>query len=144
MLIGYSPVVQALMGTIFTWALTAAGSALALVIKGSQGNRATREQLHVHYFILSLQRVVLDVSLGFAAGVMLAASYWSLLEPAIEMAEQSGSYGDNGAYAFVPAAVGFFLGGGFVYAADIVMDCMGVQSPVDIGEGIIKGGDLTV
>ena len=40
MLIGYSPVVQALMGTIFTWALTAAGSALALVIKGSQVSRA--------------------------------------------------------------------------------------------------------
>ena len=84
------------------------------------------------------QRVVLDVSLGFAAGVMLAASYWSLLEPGIEMAEQSGSYGANGEYAFVPAAVGFFLGGGFVYAADLVMDWMGVQSPVDMGEDISK------
>ena len=84
------------------------------------------------------QRVVLDVSLGFAAGVMLAASYWSLLEPAIEMAEQSGSYGANGEYAFVPAAVGFFLGGGFVCAADLVMDWIGVQSPVDMGEEISK------
>ena len=85
---------------------------------------------------LYFQRVILDVSLGFAAGVMLAASYWSLLEPGIEMAEQSGSYGANGEYAFVPAAVGFFLGGGFVYAADLVMDWMGVQSPVDMGERI--------
>ena len=57
------------------------------------------------------------------------------------MAEQSGSYGANGEYAFVPAAVGFFLGGGFVYAADVVMDWIGVQSPVDMGEQNLKCQD---
>ena len=49
---------------------------------------------------------------------MLAASYWSLLAPAIGMAEDSGKYG---AFAFVPVAVGFTLGAAFVYLADLVM-----------------------
>ena len=49
---------------------------------------------------------------------MTAASYWSLLAPAIEMAEQSGSYGENGQWAFVPVAVGFAIGAVFVFAAD--------------------------
>lgn len=49
---------------------------------------------------------------------MLAASYWSLLAPAIDMAEDSGKYG---AFAFLPVAVGFTLGAAFVYCADIVM-----------------------
>ena len=52
---------------------------------------------------------------------MTAASYWSLLAPAIEMASQSGIYGENGQYAFVPVSVGFFLGAAFVYHADILM-----------------------
>ncbi|KPP68511.1 hypothetical protein Z043_112808, partial [Scleropages formosus] len=50
--------------------------------------------------------------------VMLAASYWSLLAPAIDMAEDSGKYG---AFAFVPVAVGFTLGAAFVYFADLMM-----------------------
>lgn len=61
---------------------------------------------------------------------MLAASYWSLLDPAVEMAEQSQSYGANGEYAFIPVAIGFFLGAAFVYAADLLMDRLGVHSPL--------------
>ncbi|CAN8007487.1 unnamed protein product, partial [Ixodes pacificus] len=64
------------------------------------------------------QRKVLDGSLGFAAGVMLAASFWSLLAPAIEIAETSGYYGQDGRFAFVPVALGFLLGALFVYAMD--------------------------
>ena len=56
---------------------------------------------------------MLDGSLGFAAGVMLAASYWSLLAPAIDMAAESPTYGEQ--FAFVPVAIGFFLGAVFVY-----------------------------
>uniref|UniRef100_A0A8C8F0H5 Zinc transporter ZIP11 n=1 Tax=Oncorhynchus tshawytscha TaxID=74940 RepID=A0A8C8F0H5_ONCTS len=93
MLPGYSPVTQALLGTLLTWGLTAAG-----------------------------QRI-LDGSLGFAAGVMLAASYWTLLAPAIDMAEDSGKYGS---FAFVPVAVGFALGAAFVYLADLMMPALGV------------------
>ena len=52
---------------------------------------------------------------------MTAASYWSLLAPAIEMAESSGNYGANGEWAFVPVAVGFALGAAFVYGADVLL-----------------------
>ncbi|XP_073774128.1 zinc transporter ZIP11 isoform X1 [Danio rerio] len=103
---GLSPLVQALLGTLFTWALTAAGAALVFIFS-------------------SRQKRILDGSLGFAAGVMLAASYWSLLAPAIEMAEESGKYGD---FAFLPVAVGFALGALFVYLADLMMPALGVGS----------------
>uniref|UniRef100_A0A8C6TQQ7 Zinc transporter ZIP11 n=1 Tax=Neogobius melanostomus TaxID=47308 RepID=A0A8C6TQQ7_9GOBI len=73
----------------------------------------------------SRQKRILDGSLGFAAGVMLAASYWSLLAPAIDMAEDSGKYGQ---FAFVPVAVGFALGAAFVYFADLAMPLLGVVS----------------
>lgn len=106
MLPGVSPVVQALLGTLFTWGLTAAGAALVFIFSSGQ-------------------KRILDGSLGFAAGVMLAASYWSLLAPAIEMAEESGRYGD---FAFFPVAVGFALGALFVYFADLMMPVLGVGS----------------
>ncbi|XP_003961422.1 zinc transporter ZIP11 isoform X1 [Takifugu rubripes] len=104
MLEGYSPIIQALIGTLFTWGLTAAGAALVFVFS-------------------SHQKCILDGSLGFAAGVMLAASYWSLLAPAIDMAEDSGKYGS---FAFLPVAVGFSLGAAFVYFADLAMPLLGV------------------
>ncbi|NWU83444.1 S39AB protein, partial [Onychorhynchus coronatus] len=101
------PVIQALLGTFLTWGLTAAGSALVFVFSSGQ-------------------RRILDGSLGFAAGVMLAASYWSLLAPAIEMAEGSGSFG---AFAFLPVAVGFSLGAAFVYVADLLVPVLGFSGP---------------
>ncbi|XP_042208210.1 LOW QUALITY PROTEIN: zinc transporter ZIP11-like [Homarus americanus] len=110
MIEGASPVTQALLGTLFTWGLTAAGSAVVFLLSGTQ-------------------RKVLDGSLGFAAGVMTAASFWSLLAPAIELAETSGSYGENGEWAFFPVAVGFLFGALFVYAADVFMSSIGIQSP---------------
>lgn len=107
-----SPVTQAFLGTLMTWFLTAAGAAVAFFIHGNQ-------------------RVMLDGSLGFAAGVMLAASYWSLLAPAIEMASESPTYGET--YAFVPVAIGFFLGAMFVYASDVFMSHTGLDaSPVNL------------
>jgi len=75
------------------------------------------------------QRKLLDVSLGFAAGVMVAASYWSLLAPAIEMATESKMYGAEGEYAFVPVAVGFLVGAAFVYGTDVLISTLGIQSP---------------
>lgn len=60
---------------------------------------------------------------------MTAASFWSLLAPAIELAESSGSYGSEGEWAFVPVAVGFVLGAAFVYAADVFMSSTGSHSP---------------
>lgn len=110
MLKGYTPITQALLGTLFTWGLTAAGAALVIVIRGKQ-------------------RKLLDMSLGFAAGVMIAASYWSLLAPAIEMATESKIYGADGEYAFVPVAVGFLIGAAFVYGTDVLISSLGIQSP---------------
>ncbi|KAM6174727.1 zinc transporter ZIP11 isoform 3-T3 [Erethizon dorsatum] len=103
MLQGHSAVFQALLGTFFTWGMTAAGAALVFIFSSGQ-------------------RRILDGSLGFAAGVMLAASYWSLLAPAVEMATSSGGFG---AFAFIPVAVGFTLGAAFVYLADLLMPHLG-------------------
>lgn len=80
------PVLQAFLATCFTWFVTALGAAVVFMFK-------------------SLNRKVLDIMLGFAAGVMIAASFWSLLAPAIEMAEESGIL------PWIPAVVGFLLGG---------------------------------
>ncbi|XP_046827142.1 zinc transporter ZIP11 isoform X2 [Vespa crabro] len=110
MLKEYSPIVQALLGTLFTWALTAAGAGLVVIIRGKQ-------------------RKLLDISLGFAGGVMVAASYWSLLAPAIEMATESKIYGTEGEYAFVPVGVGFLIGAAFVYGTDVLISSLGIQSP---------------
>lgn len=71
----------------------------------------------------------MDASLGFAAGVMTAASFWSLLSPAIEQAVESKIYGEKGEYAFLPVAFGFFLGALFVYGADRLITVLGLHSP---------------
>ncbi|KAL3275627.1 hypothetical protein HHI36_020380 [Cryptolaemus montrouzieri] len=110
MIQGYGPVMQAFLGTLFTWGLTAAGAAVVIVIRGSQ-------------------RKVLDASLGFAAGVMTAASFWSLLAPAIDMAVESKLYGLNGEYAFAPVGLGFLLGSLFVYGTDVLITYLGISSP---------------
>lgn len=85
----------------------------------------------------------MDGSLGFAAGVMTAASFWSLLAPAIELAELSGTYGADGEWAFLPVAFGFLLGALFVYAADEFMSVFGIQSSSAI-MGKRKFGNLVM
>lgn len=89
---GLSPVSQALVGTGFTWAMTALGAAAVFL-----SHKPSRKMQ--------------DGMLGFAAGVMIAASYWSLLAPAIELS--------NGSW--IPAAVGFLLGGVFLRGIDMVL-----------------------
>jgi solute carrier family 39 (zinc transporter), member 11 len=59
---------------------------------------------------------------------MVAASFWSLLAPAIELAESSGHYGVDGKFAFVPVAIGFLLGAVFVYGTDKVITYLGINS----------------
>jgi len=90
------PVLQALLATCFTWVMTALGSALVFAPR-------------------TAGRKLLDAMLGFAAGVMVAASYWSLLAPAIEM-----SAGGR-LPVWVPAAVGFLAGGGFLRLVDRIL-----------------------
>jgi ZIP family zinc transporter len=107
---GLSPVLQALIATLFTWFVTALGAALV-------------------FFFKAINRKVLDGMLGFAAGVMIAASYWSLLAPAIEMAEGSSLP------AWIPATAGFLLGGLFLYIADKIIPHLHLGFPMDEAEG---------
>jgi ZIP family zinc transporter len=90
------PILAALYATLFTWFLTALGASLV-------------------FFFKSMNRAVLDGMLGFTGGVMVAASFWSLLAPAIEM-----SSGEGFVKVF-PAAVGFLLGALFLFGLDKVL-----------------------
>jgi ZIP family zinc transporter len=107
----FHPVLQAFLATLFTWGLTAAGAA---------GVFTTR----------TVSRKLLDGMLGFAAGVMIAASYWSLLAPAIDMAESMGGI------TWLPAAAGFLLGGAFLFAIDKVLPHLHLGLPANEAEGI--------
>ncbi|HDP68074.1 MAG TPA: ZIP family metal transporter [Candidatus Marinimicrobia bacterium] len=104
------PVVQALLATCFTWGMTAAGAALVFVFK-------------------TVNQRLLDGMLGFAAGVMIAASYWSLLAPAIEMTEESGGI------PWIPAVVGFLLGGIFLRIVDGLLPHLHIGFPDEEREG---------
>jgi ZIP family zinc transporter len=105
------PVWQALLATTFTWLVTALGAGLV-------------------FFFKSINRRVLDGMLGFAAGVMIAASYWSLLAPAIEMAELAGRQ------PWIPAAGGFLGGGLFLYAVDKLLPHLHLGLPATEAEGL--------
>lgn len=106
------PILAALYATLFTWFVTAFGAAFV-------------------FFFKTMNRVVLDGMLGFTGGVMVAASYWSLLAPAIEMSE------GEGFVKVIPAAVGFMLGALFLFGLDKVLphlhinfqETEGVKSP---------------
>ncbi|KAG7380839.1 hypothetical protein PHYPSEUDO_006732 [Phytophthora pseudosyringae] len=106
MIEGQHPVVQALLGTLVTWGFTALGSAMVFVLDVTD-KRASQK--------------ILDGMLGFAGGVMLAASYWSLLAPSIEIAAESELYGPDGRWSFVPAAVGFTLGALTLFGTEQVL-----------------------
>ena len=108
---GLNPVVQALIATLFTWSVTALGAAIV-------------------FFFKSINRKVLDGMLGFAAGVMIAASYWSLLAPAIEMAEE------GSLPAWVPATTGFLMGGFFLWIIDKILPHLHLGFPRQEAEGI--------
>jgi ZIP family zinc transporter len=110
-LLNLHPVLQALLATIFTWFLTALGAATVFLAK-------------------DVSRKVLDWMLGFAGGVMIAASYWSLLAPAIEMAA-----GTNMPVWF-PAAAGFLVGGVFLRCIDMILPHLHVGFPIEEAEGI--------
>ncbi len=106
-----SPIIQALLATLFTWGVTALGAAAVFT---------TRE----------VSRKLLDTMLGFAGGVMIAASYWSLLAPAIEMSE-------GGLLpAWVPAVSGFLLGGAFLRGIDKILPHLHLGFPSEEAEGL--------
>ena len=92
-----NPIAQGLSATIFTWAITALGAALV-------------------FFFKTVDRRILNCMLGFGAGVMIAASFWSLLNPAIELCDNLG-YSE-----IILPSIGFFSGGIFIILADKMMD----------------------
>jgi len=89
-------------------------------------------------FFKEVSQRLLDAALGFAAGVMIAASFWSLLAPAIEMA------GASSTPAWIPAAVGFLLGGAFLKLVDRLLPHLHLGLPIDQAEGIKTNWQRTV
>lgn len=106
-----SPITQAVIATLFTWFLTALGASFV-------------------FFFKTVNRAVFDGMLGFTGGVMVAASYWSLLAPSIELAENSG------VTPWIPAAVGFAGGALFLFALDKIMPHLHINFKKDETEGI--------
>lgn len=107
----YHPVLLAFVATLFTWGVTALGSAMV-------------------FFFKKINQKMLNSMLGFAAGVMIAASFWSLLSPAIKMAE------DQGTTPWIPAVVGFLLGGAFLLLIDAILPHLHLGRERNEAEGI--------
>jgi ZIP family zinc transporter len=108
---GLSPIVQALLATLFTWGLTALGAALVFGTK-------------------NVPRKVLDAMLGFAAGVMIAASFWSLLAPSISLSAE------GPLPLWIPPLIGFLAGGFFLRLVDRVLPHLHPWMPLSEAEGI--------
>lgn len=109
--VGFSPVLQALLAGCFTWGVTSLGAASVFLAGG-------------------VNRKVLDTMLGFAAGVMVAASFWSLLAPAIAMSE------DMGVPGWMPAVIGFLMGGAFLAVIDRILPHLHLGFPTETAEGV--------
>ena len=117
--LSFHPVIQALIATTFTWLLTAAGAALVFPFK-------------------SMPRKLLDTLLGFTGGVMVAASYWSLLSPAIEMS-QDGPMPD-----WFPASIGFMCGALFLFYLDKIIPHLHINARISEKEGIDTDWNSTI
>ncbi len=107
-----NPIWQALIATVFTWFVTALGAATV-------------------FFFKEVNRKLLDGMLGFAAGVMIAASFWSLLAPAIAMTREF-----NNVPVWFPAAFGFLLGGALIRMIDLFLPHLHLGFPSSEAEGI--------
>jgi len=110
-LLDVNPVFLALLATLFTWGVTALGAGMV-------------------FFFRSLNKKILNSMLGFAAGVMIAASFWSLLNPAIEMARA------DGVKPWIPAVTGFILGGAFLLGIDRLLPHLHMGLAREKAEGI--------
>lgn len=110
-LLRLDPVAQALVATLFTWFVTALGAGLV-------------------FFFRTINRKVLDSMLGFAAGVMIAASFWSLLAPAIAMSEAAGEL------PWLAPLIGFLAGGIFLKLTDSLLPHLHMGQAVEKAEGI--------
>jgi len=112
-----NPVLQALVATCFTWALTALGASLVFFFKHSN-------------------QIVLDASLGFTGGVMIAASFWSLLAPAIAYVAVQNELGTSEMPIWFAPAVGVMLGALFLYSLDKIIPHLHINYKRSEAEGI--------
>ena len=112
-----SPILQSLLAGLFTWTLTALGAALVVFFKKSN-------------------RKVLDTSLGFTGGVMIAASFWSLLSPAIAYVEMQNELGLSDLPNWFPPAIGFFLGALFLFGLDKIIPHLHLFKKIEEAEGV--------
>ena len=120
----WHPVLLALLGTSFGWFMTALGSAATVIHKLGLSETTYRK--------------VLDFMLGISGGVMTAASYWSLLAPALDFAELQGW----GQLSFVPVALGFLSGGALLQGTDWWLSRMqGSLEDMDLYQGLAVTGD---
>jgi ZIP family zinc transporter len=110
-LLEINPILLALLATLFTWGVTALGSGMV-------------------FFFKTINKKILNLMLGFAAGVMIAASFWSLLAPAISMSEENGGVG------WIPALTGFLAGGAFLFLIDRTLPHLHLGLARDKAEGI--------
>lgn len=94
-----SPVMQAFLATLFTWGVTMLGASIV-------------------FFFREVKKGIMDALLGFSAGVMIAASFWSLLSPAIDMANSMGMV------SWLVVFLGFFSGGLLLFLGDKIYDFM--------------------
>ena len=111
------PVMQALYAGLFTWGLTALGAALVFLFNSSN-------------------RKILDAALGFTGGVMIAASFWSLLSPSISYVEMQNEMGLSTMPVWLPPAIGFFLGALFLYILDKTIPHLHLFAKKEEAEGI--------
>jgi len=112
---------QGLVATGFTWLVTALGASFV-------------------FFMKDIRRGFMDTMLGFTGGVMLAASFWSLLNPAISMAESAWSP----QWAWVPVAIGFLLGAFFIFGLDQFLPHLHIHQPMEKREGVKTVWNRTV
>ncbi len=111
------PVMQALYAGLFTWGLTAIGAALVFLFKTSN-------------------RKALDISLGFTGGVMIAASFWSLLAPSIAYVEMQNEMGLSDSPSWFAPSVGFFLGAAFLFCLDKIIPHLHIFGKRKEAEGV--------
>ena len=123
--INQNPVIQALLAGIFTWVLTAVGAGLV-------------------FFFKSSNRKVLDMSLGFTGGVMIAASFWSLLAPAIEYVEMQNKIGASNMPSWFAPTVGFLLGALFLFMLDKIIPHLHLFNKKKDAEGMSTNWQKTI
>ena len=113
-IVNLNPIFLSLIATTFTWSITGLGASLV-------------------FFFKKINRNIMDAMLGFAAGVMIAASFWSLLSPGISLAEELDKC------AFLIAAIGFMTGGIILYIGDKICKYFMNKYQKENKEGLREG-----